>query len=1439
MKPTPYLLLIFVLMMNLGDLNAQTVDKLMLINASSNTEIREIPLSGDTIDLDVYSKISFRAVTNPEPLGAGQCVFNLTYPSGATYSHSEGTPVYACFGDNSGDYNDWESGFNSPPAIESGAYTLKVTPGSGIAKTFSFAVLHDGGEEPVDPGTGEPFDTLKVADGEIKLIGELKQWHDIVFNLGGPVASEGGDPNPFSDYRLEISFTKGSRTLKVPGYFAADGNAHETGASEGNVWRAHFCPPETGSWDYTVSFRSGTDVAITDDEFAGSPVAILDGITGTVDVSESDKSGRDLRGKGRLTYVGAHHLQFAGTGQWFVKAGADSPENFLAYEDFDNTPNNGGYRKSWAPHEKDWREGDPIWRGDKGKGIIGAVNYLASKGLNAFSFLTMNAPQGDDKNVFMWTGTGTRDRYDCSKLDQWELVFSHAESRGMYLHFKTQETENEVLLDNGDMGRFRKLYYRELIARYGHHLALNWNLGEENGDYGDVNQTDAQRKAMAAYFNEHDPYENHIVIHTSPSGQVKIYPPLLGSNSQLTGASIQTGWANVHNETLKWIGESASAGKKWVVANDEQNGADIGVPEDGYTGSPSLDQIRTFVLWGNLMAGGGGVEYYFGYQRPESDLTLQDFRSRDESWGYCKVALDFFNQYVPYWEMTGNDGLTSSGYCFAKAGEVYTAYLPNGGAVNVNLAEGNYDVDWYNPRIGGPLVPGLRSLEGGVSVSIGDAPNSEDWVALIRESEFSHPGNGAELYPCGDDMILTSYSDFPNYNVDGFRPAYKDEGNQVLAINAVQYKDEYAAATSIFEAGSGIYNVTITTLTELDGESTYHLAVNGNIVGSFTNPETTTDYAPVDFTWENIEINTGDEIRVEFNSHTNGKIPEGDITAYSRGRWKQLAFTPMCNQGCTDGDAFEEKDGYVVIEMESVTDLNAFWSIQSGAGSLGDGYIQYEGSNHMSDAVEATTLRYKVQINTPGTYQFKWRTRRGFNSVSFDGANDTWLKILGSDFYGTKNGSKVACKDHFMKVWVQNDVFGFNCWGEHNGVNNLLIYAEFDVVGEYIIEVSGRSQGHVIDRMALYLPSASSVALDSNTPESSKGCGGQVTPPPPPPPPPDIIHITDMYLAYDTVYMIKGEEYQLRHTILPDSAEDKRMSWSAQNSSVVSVDTSGILRAVAEGQSRVYGATVDMGIRRISVVRVLPYKEKVLLEKSEWNVIFADSEDSEKDMCVKENAIDDDLSTYWHTQWFSAQPALPHEIQIDLGSQQYMDIIEYYPRQDDWGPDGAIGAYEIYVSNDGLDWGDPVHKDYFRWPNNASAADFKDKQRIFLDKSTRGQFLKIVALSEAQKDPAKPFTAMAELDLWAYVIDHTGMDDLQVGVPAIYPNPFEESFTLTNLNEVDQISVLKSDGRVVKTLDRGELESLTVNTETFDAGVYFITYSRVDGSTGTLKAVKY
>jgi len=179
--------------------------------------------------------------------------------------------------------------------------------------------------------------TAVTAQSVVTTSGEMKQWHKVTLTIDGPEASEDGDPNPFTDYRLDVTLVHPKTGLKyeVPGYFAADGDAANTSASSGNKWRVHLAPDHVGQWNYTVSFRKGVGVAVSDDPAAGEPVESVDGLKGSFEIQPTDKSGRDFRSKGRLDYVGKHHLQFAGNNEFFLKAGVDAPENLLAYSDFD------------------------------------------------------------------------------------------------------------------------------------------------------------------------------------------------------------------------------------------------------------------------------------------------------------------------------------------------------------------------------------------------------------------------------------------------------------------------------------------------------------------------------------------------------------------------------------------------------------------------------------------------------------------------------------------------------------------------------------------------------------------------------------------------------------------------------------------------------------------------------------------------------------------------------------------------------------------------------------------------------------------------------------------------------------------------------------------------------------------------------------------------
>ncbi|PQO41980.1 DUF5060 domain-containing protein [Blastopirellula marina] len=598
-----------------------------------------------------------------------------------------------------------------------------------------------------------------------EISGQRKAWHKVTLTVDGPMAAETDTaPSPFLDFRMTVTFTheSGSPSYEVPGYFAADGNSAESSATRGNKWRAHLSPDRPGKWTYHVSMVQGDDVAI-DPSRNGEAVPSVEGTKGSFMIASSDKSGRDFRGEGRLEYVGRHYLRFAESGRYFLKAGPDAPETLLAYADFDGTiahkPNIP--LKTWQPHLQDWKPGDPTWQDGRGKGLIGAMNYLASKGCNSISFLPYNAG-GDGDNVWPFVARDNKFQYDCSKLDQWQIVFDHAQASGLFLHFKLQETENDddkapgngngpvpTSLDGGNLGRERKLYCRELVARFGYELALNWNLGEEN------TQSPPQQRAMAAYLREVDPYDHLIVVHTYPNQQDQVYSQLLGDQSVLTGASLQNEWNAAHARTLKWVRASAAAGKPWVVANDEQGPASLGVPPDaGYQGHSGIagkgkkaydrHDIRKQTLWGTLLAGGAGVEYYFGYQLPQNDLVCQDFRSRDQTWDDCRVALEFFReQQIPFQEMTNVDSLVTSispgeTYGFAQPNELYLVFLPRGGQVTLDLSEadGPFQVHWFDPRHGGKLQTGsVATVPGGGKVSLGEAPGTadQDWLIVVRK----------------------------------------------------------------------------------------------------------------------------------------------------------------------------------------------------------------------------------------------------------------------------------------------------------------------------------------------------------------------------------------------------------------------------------------------------------------------------------------------------------------------------------------------------------------------------------------------------------------------------------------------------------------------------------------------------------------------------------
>ena len=574
-------------------------------------------------------------------------------------------------------------------------------------------------------------------------------WHTVSLSFEGPETSETAEVNPFTDYRLDVVFTNPLSRQTVRGFYAADGNAADSGASSGNIWTVRFSPHIQGKWTYKASLRKGKDIALADDSTAGETIS-LSNASGEFFVAPSDKDATDFRAHGRLG-VDRAYFRFTDSGQFWVKAGANSPENLLGFVDFDGTyrvsdnaregeADSGSELHTFAPHSDDWRSGDPTWRDGKGKNLIGAMNYLAGKGMNSVYFLTMNI-NGDGKDVWPYINHEDFSRFDVSKLEQWERLFAHMQSLGIMLHVVIQETENERLLDDGDVGPQRKLYLNELIARFAHHNALVWNLGEENGptDWSPHAQSDEQRKAMATYLKQADSYKHPVLLHThsTPEDKDHILTPQLG-HEPLDGLSFQVHEREqVHDEVIRWRKLSREAGNEWLITMDEIGQWHTAVLPDSL--DPNHDTIRRYALWGSLMAGAAGVEWYFGAKYPANDLTSEDWRLRDRLWTLSNHARDFFQRHVPFWAMAPADELIDQegAYVLAKPGDVYVVYLPTKQTATLDLsgAEGQFQIDWFDPLNGGDLqAGGFKRVHGGSSISLGGPPNAEeqDWVVLVR-----------------------------------------------------------------------------------------------------------------------------------------------------------------------------------------------------------------------------------------------------------------------------------------------------------------------------------------------------------------------------------------------------------------------------------------------------------------------------------------------------------------------------------------------------------------------------------------------------------------------------------------------------------------------------------------------------------------------------------
>ena len=503
-------------------------------------------------------------------------------------------------------------------------------------------------------------------------IASYAKWSTIELKFNGPDSQARGTPNPFA-IPFDVIFTAPSgHTFRVPGFYDGDGS----GAPHGKVWKVRFAADELGTW----SWRSQ------------STATQLDGAGGRFGVRAAADNAPGFWKWGRLEYTGTpangiRYLKFR-DGPYWLKAGCDDPENFL-----------GAFRHFNTPAKR-----------------RAAVDYLAQRGINSLYIMTHNL-DGDHNDVWPWLGQtpeqakshgGANARFNIAKLQQWRQLFEYMQTKGVVPYLILED-------DSGWKHYDHARYYREILARFGDLPAVVFNLGEEHNE----NYPLAESLALAQRFKALDPYNHPLGIHIARRAHNAYI-----DSPHLDLTSIQTGkpgeprgleHAVEHNQiAIDWIERSRSRGQRVPVINFDE-------------GRPELDRRA----WWSAYIGGGVWEAHVvePYDQPLS--------AWESTWTQLGGTRAFMES-LPFHAMQPRNDLIKSGtgLCLAREGRAYAVYLPQGGAIEIDLPRGAlYESAWWNPDNGFDgkfqhqqlVTGGRRSFK---------APSQGDWaLRIVRDPD--------------------------------------------------------------------------------------------------------------------------------------------------------------------------------------------------------------------------------------------------------------------------------------------------------------------------------------------------------------------------------------------------------------------------------------------------------------------------------------------------------------------------------------------------------------------------------------------------------------------------------------------------------------------------------------------------------------------------------
>ena len=233
------------------------------------------------------------------------------------------------------------------------------------------------------------------------------------------------------------------------------------------------------------------------------------------------------------------------------------------------------------------------------------------------------------------------------------------------------------------------------------------------------------------------------------------------------------------------------------------------------------------------------------------------------------------------------------------------------------------------------------------------------------------------------------------------------------------------------------------------------------------------------------------------------------------------------------------------------------------------------------------------------------------------------------------------------------------------------------------------------------------------------------------------------------------------------------------------------------------------------------------LTKDQWRVVGFNSEEV-NDPGWAAMAIDNDVSTIWHTRWSTGNDPYPHFITLDLGRNYKLFEFIYLPRQDG-GENGRVKNYELYLSENLIDFGAPIAVGSFE--NSAAPKVVK------IQDGKEARYIRFRALSEVN---GNPWASAAELDFTGCYAEISSVDDQSFSSVKVSPVPTQNLLHLSLPSGQYQYFVfnmangLHSQGEMNVNSD-----GITLDVETYPAGLYQMVAIKENGTQFRMKFLKF